>query len=757
MTILLQYKKVLLSLVGFSFMFFMGAFLGQVEAQTGCTVTQVSLNPSGNLFNGYPTGGLPVDLSARIAGCEDQDIRFQVWAERGNAGADVPVGGGQLSVGAHPLVDVEYRFANFGEESCVLSGRSPQCQYYLTFERMVTGGGWMLVYSSEGVPLYTTRTDVIGYNCNGACGQQMSTPVQTNRQNLQATYDLTLTSNNTSWGNVQGSGTYPAGTAVSAVAAPVFGNQFQHWLENGSIVSTDRAIQVLLDTSDRALEAVFATGAPPGLDPNASAPEFKGECTVGPVRFDPSGNLLFQYPNGLTATLTWLVTDCYDRTLTFAVGAHSAVRSQAYLVVGHEQEFNDSLYGGTAPAANEDLIEFTAPVTLGVGACDPNLFPSCQYFFEVTDTTSSDPNLHEILYSSREDILRSTGQDVIGFDCIGTGGCGANPPPPLLPGQAPTGLTVTPRLLQKEYDLTIDVYLDGSIAPTTTALGFVTGEGAYPFNSEVNVQAIPQAGYEFTGWVDEIGDTESAERIFVLMNGDRQLEARFGMNTQRNVTVNVVGTGSGTVSGDGLQPAEATIELIANPTAGSRVRAWRTAGGEVIGRANSLLISFIPNEQGQLVARANGISLPNISPTGNISLELEIEAFQEIGLSASQSATFSIVPCGDETKPDIDVDGDGTPDDASYCDYNFVILTISRIINFIFLMVLPIAGVIAVVTGIMILTSGGNPEQRNKAKRAFTKFIIGIIIVMVAWLLVATVLRTLGARSAYSLLDVVNL
>jgi hypothetical protein len=664
----------------------------------------------------------------------------------------VVVGEGTFAVGANDLVDIAHPIGSFGEEGCV-NGRSPQCWYYLTFERAPVGGStFVLMSSSEGVPLQTTRQDVLGYNCDGQCIDTQSPlagfPAQ--RQNLQSTYTLTLTSNNTAWGNVQGSGTYQVGTRASAVAAPVFGNQFMRWEEGGATVSTDRAIQVLLSDSDRTLNAIFATGTPPLATAQRTRETPDGECTVGPVQFDPAGNQLFAFGNTWNGdtTLSWLVTDCYERKLEFTLGVRSVSLPAPIAFRSFTQTFDDAFYGGSY-TSDQDLVEFTSNLTLNGAPCDPNLFPSCQYFFEATDVTSPDPLQHAILYSSREDILRSTAQDVLGFEC--NGACGTNIP------ASPLALSATPNLLQKNYDLTIEVFLNGNAAPTTSA-GFVTGEGRYAFNSEVNVQAIPQPGYEFEEWIDEAGTTYPGERIFVTMNEDRNLQARFTSNTLRNVTVNIVGTGTGAVTGDGPQPAEATIELVAQPASGSRVAAWRTDGGEVIGRAGSLLISFVENDQGQLIARVNGISLPNLSPDGDIELELELEAFEQIGLAPANSGpTLSLVPCGDETKQDIDVDGDGVVDDASYCDYNFVILMISRIINFIFLLVLPIAGVIAVVTGVMILTSGGNPTQRQKAKNAFMKFFIGIIIVMVAWLLVATVLRTLGARSAYSLLDVVGL
>lgn len=90
---------------------------------------------------------------------------------------------------------------------------------------------------------------------------------------------------------------------------------------------------------------------------------------------------------------------------------------------------------------------------------------------------------------------------------------------------------------------------------------------------------------------------------------------------------------------------------------------------------------------------------------------------------------------------------------GQYCQFEDALQLVSNVINFIFSMVVVIAAVMAVVVGIMYLTSGANASNRSKAKKMVTNFFLGLVIIMVAWFIVATILRVLGVDEAYSLLD----
>ncbi len=78
------------------------------------------------------------------------------------------------------------------------------------------------------------------------------------------------------------------------------------------------------------------------------------------------------------------------------------------------------------------------------------------------------------------------------------------------------------------------------------------------------------------------------------------------------------------------------------------------------------------------------------------------------------------------------------------CGFSHFILLVQNVIEYIFVLVLPIAALVFAYAGFLLLTSGGNPEKRKAAKNAMTSVLIGVVIVMAAWLIVKTVLKALG-------------
>lgn len=87
------------------------------------------------------------------------------------------------------------------------------------------------------------------------------------------------------------------------------------------------------------------------------------------------------------------------------------------------------------------------------------------------------------------------------------------------------------------------------------------------------------------------------------------------------------------------------------------------------------------------------------------------------------------------------------------CDYNDLIDLVSNVVNFMFSIVGLIATIVLVVVGISFMMNGNNPGARAKAKKMLGRFFLGLILIMCAWLIIATVLRLLGVDDAYSLLQ----
>lgn len=85
------------------------------------------------------------------------------------------------------------------------------------------------------------------------------------------------------------------------------------------------------------------------------------------------------------------------------------------------------------------------------------------------------------------------------------------------------------------------------------------------------------------------------------------------------------------------------------------------------------------------------------------------------------------------------------------CGFNDFISLIQRIIEYIFVLVLPIAAIVFAYAGFLYMTSGEDSNKRTAAKNAMTNLIIGIAVIMLAWIIVRLVLKSLGVADGFSL------
>lgn len=79
------------------------------------------------------------------------------------------------------------------------------------------------------------------------------------------------------------------------------------------------------------------------------------------------------------------------------------------------------------------------------------------------------------------------------------------------------------------------------------------------------------------------------------------------------------------------------------------------------------------------------------------------------------------------------------------CGFNELLGMINKVIKFIiFDLAVPIAAIMFAYAGIILLTSGGNETQKGKAKKIFGGVAIGLVVAAAAWLIIETILKTLG-------------
>lgn len=84
------------------------------------------------------------------------------------------------------------------------------------------------------------------------------------------------------------------------------------------------------------------------------------------------------------------------------------------------------------------------------------------------------------------------------------------------------------------------------------------------------------------------------------------------------------------------------------------------------------------------------------------------------------------------------------------CGFPEIMETIRNIMNFAFFLILPIAAIVFAYTGWLFLSSGGSPETASQAREILTKAVIGLVVILAAWLIVNTIYETLGAKSCYN-------
>ena len=87
------------------------------------------------------------------------------------------------------------------------------------------------------------------------------------------------------------------------------------------------------------------------------------------------------------------------------------------------------------------------------------------------------------------------------------------------------------------------------------------------------------------------------------------------------------------------------------------------------------------------------------------------------------------------------------------CGFTSFITLIQNIITFaIKYIIIPVGAIIFAYVGFLFLTSGGSAETRKKAKNIFIKVVIGIVVILAAWLIVSTILTVFGVTDSFRFL-----
>lgn len=86
--------------------------------------------------------------------------------------------------------------------------------------------------------------------------------------------------------------------------------------------------------------------------------------------------------------------------------------------------------------------------------------------------------------------------------------------------------------------------------------------------------------------------------------------------------------------------------------------------------------------------------------------------------------------------------------DGPDCNFNTLIDTINRVINFlIFYIGFPIVAIVVAWAGVKLLTSGGSEKAKSEAKSMIFKVIIGLVVALLCWAIIKLILVGLGYTS----------
>jgi len=80
------------------------------------------------------------------------------------------------------------------------------------------------------------------------------------------------------------------------------------------------------------------------------------------------------------------------------------------------------------------------------------------------------------------------------------------------------------------------------------------------------------------------------------------------------------------------------------------------------------------------------------------------------------------------------------------CNACSLLQLISNVINFIVLdITMPLAGLLFLIGGIMMVAAGGSEEWFKKGKKVFLDTVIGVLIILGSWVIVNTLITTFGS------------
>ncbi|NVO19191.1 MAG: M6 family metalloprotease domain-containing protein [Bacteroidetes bacterium] len=129
--------------------------------------------------------------------------------------------------------------------------------------------------------------------------------------------------------------------------------------------------------------------------------------------------------------------------------------------------------------------------------------------------------------------------------------------------------------------------------------GSASGQGIHNYGDTVQLNALPNEGYQFVGWFEDGNLVSSLADYSLIMKADMQMEARF-ICPVCSVIVAAEPADAGLVNGGGSYPSGGNVTVEASPKDGWLFDAWKETGTTL---SSNPVYSFIVDHNRNLVAR----------------------------------------------------------------------------------------------------------------------------------------------------------
>ena len=374
-------------------------------------------------------------------------------------------------------------------------------------------------------------------------------------------------------GFVTGGGTYPYGDTIQLEATPNMGYEFMTW-DDGN---TDNPRSVVVTES----QSFIATFGLRQCVVDVEATPFEGGIVIGGGTYSYGDTILLVAQNNTGYTFKTWSDDVLDNPRQIVVEGdvtYTAIFSalQFEITTGAEPEDGGTVDGGGTYLYGETAVIYARPFNDYSFICWSDGIVSNPRHITVTQNAT-----YKALFRHNETPVHEYSIKVIpnNPDWGTVSGNGIYPEGSTIEiGATPNenyqfmgwddGNTDNPRSVTVTSDMIFTAIFEAipkytiTVRSISTSMGTVYGSGTYFANTVINIGAIAEQGYYFTGWQDE--DMNNPRTITVTE--DAEYTAYFSRTPTPTFTVTVYYDESqGIILGSGTYAAGSTATLVAIP------------------------------------------------------------------------------------------------------------------------------------------------------------------------------------------------